>query len=103
MNTDSAAKGNPGHAGAGGVIRGDKGEWIVGFTENLGICFSVRAEIRAVLRGLRIAQAANVQKLWIQVDSNVVISMLTNSREGHPAHSFLLQQCKRLIEREEGK
>jgi len=36
LNTDGTARGNPGQAGAGGVIRGDRGEWIAGFSENLG-------------------------------------------------------------------
>ena len=32
LNTDGAAKGNPGTARGGGVIRGDTGEWIIGFS-----------------------------------------------------------------------
>ena len=28
LNTDGASKGNPGVAATGGVIRGDRGEWI---------------------------------------------------------------------------
>ena len=49
LNTDGAAKGNPGRAGAGGVLRGERGEWILGFAENLGVCSSVKAEVRAIL------------------------------------------------------
>ena len=71
LNTDGAAKGNPGPAGAGGVIRGDKGEWIVGFSENLGHCSSVKAEICAILRGLSIARETHVQKLWLQTDLRI--------------------------------
>jgi len=37
LNTDGAAKGNPGIAGGGGVLRGDQGEWICGFGESMGI------------------------------------------------------------------
>uniref|UniRef100_A0A7C8ZGN9 RNase H type-1 domain-containing protein n=1 Tax=Opuntia streptacantha TaxID=393608 RepID=A0A7C8ZGN9_OPUST len=55
LNTDGAARGNPGPAGAGGVIRGERGEWIAGFSEHLGRCSSLKAELRAVLRGLRLA------------------------------------------------
>jgi len=45
LNTDGAVKGNPGSIGAGGVIRGEKGEWIVGFSEYLGYCSATKAEI----------------------------------------------------------
>jgi len=69
LHMDGAAKGNPGPAGAEGVIRGDKGEWVHGFSENLGFCTSVKAELRAVLRGLTLANDVRVQKLWVQMDS----------------------------------
>ena len=36
LHTNEAAKGCPGPAGAGGVIRGAQGDWIVGFSEHLG-------------------------------------------------------------------
>ena len=98
MNTYGASKGNPGPAGAGGVLRGDKGEWLIGFSESLGVCSSVKAEIRTVLRGFKIAQEAQVQKLWLQTDSKVVVSMLTSSNDWHLEHSFLLHQCKQLID-----
>ena len=55
LNTDGASKGNPGPAG-GGVIRGHRGEWICGFVENMGICTSTKAKLKAVLRGLLIAK-----------------------------------------------
>lgn len=49
LNTDGAAKGNLGPAEAGGVLRDEKGGWRGGFSENLGRCLAVKAEIRAVL------------------------------------------------------
>jgi len=63
LNMDGAAKGNPGQASVGGVLRGDKGDWVIGFLENLGHCSSTKAEIRAVFRGLKLAQEAHAQKL----------------------------------------
>ena len=69
LNTDGAAKGNPGPAGAGGVLRGDQGEWIAGFSENLGYCSSVKAELRAVWRGLSLAKEMQARKVWLQLDS----------------------------------
>lgn len=41
LNTDGASKGNPGPAGGGGVFRGFRGEWLCGFSENIGSCTSV--------------------------------------------------------------
>lgn len=52
LNIDGAAKGNPGEAGAGGLIRGHRGEVHKVFALNCGICTSTKAELMAVLKGL---------------------------------------------------
>jgi len=97
LNTDGAAKGNPGQATAGGVLRDHIGKWLVGFTENLGTCSSMKAEIQVVLRGLKLAQELAITKLWIQLDSQVLVGMLQGEIAWCPRHRFLLQQCRDLI------
>ncbi|CAL1407011.1 unnamed protein product [Linum trigynum] len=37
LNVDGASNGNPGPAGAGGVIRGSTGLWVGGFVANIGV------------------------------------------------------------------
>ena len=69
LNTDGAAKGIPCPVGAGGILRGEKGKWLKGFSENLGSCSSVKAELKATLRGLRMARAWNIHRLRVQLDS----------------------------------
>ena len=101
LNTDGAAKGNPGRAGAGGVLRGDRGEWILGFSEFLGHCSSMKAELRAISRGLQLAAGAGFRKIWVQTDSRVVVGMLTNKMHWHPEHHFLLQRCSNWLRQED--
>lgn len=38
LNVDGAARGNPGHAGGGGLIRDSKGQFVAGFRT---VCASV--------------------------------------------------------------
>ncbi|MCI17282.1 hypothetical protein A2U01_0038429 [Trifolium medium] len=38
LNTDGAAKGELGSAGCGGLLRGCSGEWLYGFSKNVGRC-----------------------------------------------------------------
>ena len=97
LNADGTTKGNPRPAGAGGVTRNDKGEWHGGFSEKLGRCSSMKAEIRAVLQGLKLAKRLGVRKLWLQLDSIVVTGMLKGTMDWRPEHTSLLQQCKTLI------
>jgi len=97
LNTDGAAREGMGLAGAGGIIRDNMGNWVIGFSENLGKCSAIKAEIRAVFRGLTVAREQSVQKLWLQVDSKMVVSMLTNHTKGHPEYSNLLHHCQKLL------
>ena len=69
----------------------------MGFSEFLGHCSSVKAEIRAVLRGLCLAKEAHAQRLWLQIDSNIVVNMLLHHQPVHPDLSRLLHKCKCLI------
>lgn len=48
LNTNGAAKGNPGPTGGGGIIRGSQGELVEAFMEKYGVCTSTWAELKAV-------------------------------------------------------
>lgn len=45
LNTDGAARGDPGLATAGGVVRDEHGMWRGGFALNIGICSAPLAEL----------------------------------------------------------
>jgi len=98
LNVDGAVRGNPGRASARGVIRGEEGEWVIGFSENLGQCSVVKAELHGLLRGLKIAKDIPIHKLWVQSDSNTVVGMLNNPISCHAEFSHLKDQCRLLIE-----
>ena len=93
LNTDGASKGNPGIAGGGGVIRGDLGEWICGFEESMGICSSMKDEIKALLRGLKLAIQMNIDQLWVQIDSATLVGLLKGDITLPAEHKPLLHQC----------
>jgi len=62
--------------GGGGVFRDWRGARWGGFVERMGVCSSVRTELRAVLRRLVIAKEKGFRKLIINVDFGVVVDML---------------------------
>ena len=76
LNVDGASKGNPGIAGAGGILRGHYGDWIKGFASNLGLCTSVKAELTAFLQGLKLGENHGIVKLIVHTDSQVVFNKL---------------------------
>ncbi|CAA7029235.1 unnamed protein product [Microthlaspi erraticum] len=73
MNTDGAARENPGPASAGGVLRDTSGRWICGFALNIGICPAPLAEFWGVYYGLYMASERQVPRLIIEVDSETVM------------------------------
>jgi len=88
LNTDGASKGNSGVATSGGVMRGAMGEWIKGFSESFRVCTSVKTELKAALYGLRMAHSLEIKKLWLPMDSMVLLGMLRGNRAWNPV-SFL--------------
>ena len=48
LNTNSSAIGNPGLAGARGLLRDGLGEWIIGFSLHLGLASNNMAELATV-------------------------------------------------------
>jgi len=58
----------------------------------------MKAEIRAVLQGLQLAKRMEIRKLWVQLDSIVVVGTLTKKVSWCLEHTGLLHQCKALIE-----
>lgn len=66
--------------------------------ENMGICSSTKAEIKAALQGLRIARRLGMTKVWLQLDSLTVAGMLQGSVTWCLEHAPLLTECKNLID-----
>ncbi|OIT02668.1 putative ribonuclease h protein, partial [Nicotiana attenuata] len=93
LNRDGAAKRNP---GIGGVFRNHNGEWILGYMENIPFTSNTGAEIRAITKGLQLAEQHNLLPLEINTDSAETINMLIN---GNMIFDPLICECRSLIQR----
>lgn len=101
LNTDGAAKGNPGAAGAGGIIRGHSGELFEMFAANCGYCSSTRAELLAVVRGLVVAWNGGHRRIQLTVDSEVVVRALVDEVSPTSPFYHIIKKCKELVSRAE--
>ncbi|KAI7739693.1 hypothetical protein M8C21_019641 [Ambrosia artemisiifolia] len=72
LEFDGAAKGNPGPAGAGAVLRAVDGSLVYRLREGLGIATNNVAEYRAVILGLRYALERGFQHIRVHGDSKLV-------------------------------
>ncbi|CAN1146376.1 Putative ribonuclease H protein At1g65750 [Linum perenne] len=67
------------HTGAtaiGGLIRDDASTLVRAFCANVGNCSITRAELRAIVGGLKLAWSLGIRKVDVQTDSATVVAML---------------------------
>uniref|UniRef100_A0A803KXG3 RNase H type-1 domain-containing protein n=1 Tax=Chenopodium quinoa TaxID=63459 RepID=A0A803KXG3_CHEQI len=79
LNTDGAAKGAPGQAGGGGVLREATSRFVQGFSAKFGVCNSYRAELLALETGLQMAIDQGIERLVVQMDNQACIEALSNA------------------------
>jgi ribonuclease HI len=72
VNVDGGARGNPGPAAIGVVLRGD-GEVLEEVGETIGEATNNVAEYRALLRGIELAAARGANELELIGDSELVV------------------------------
>jgi ribonuclease HI len=73
VNVDGGARGNPGPAAIGVVVRGDGGEVLEELGERIGEATNNVAEYRALLRGIELAGAHGATELELIGDSELVV------------------------------
>ncbi|KAL0416938.1 UNVERIFIED_CONTAM: putative ribonuclease H protein [Sesamum latifolium] len=73
LNSDRSSLGNPGLAGAGGIIRDAEGQVRLAYQVALGTTTSVIAELTAVWRGLELAMVHGLAPIVVEVGATMVI------------------------------
>ncbi|CAN1134643.1 Putative ribonuclease H protein At1g65750 [Linum perenne] len=84
LNTDGSRITQSGATAIGGIIRDSGGTLVRAFSANVGNCSITRAELRAVVEGLKIAWSLGIRKVTIQSDSAAAVAMLQAG--GNPTH-----------------
>ncbi len=76
LHTDGGARGNPGPAGIGVVLKGESGEVIDELAQGIGRATNNVAEYKAVIAGLQMALSRGITDLDVYADSELVVSQL---------------------------
>lgn len=76
LHADGGARGNPGPAGIGVVLKDESGEVIGEIADSIGHATNNVAEYKALIAGLELAMTAGVTDLDIFMDSELVVSQL---------------------------
>ncbi|XP_009595625.1 uncharacterized protein [Nicotiana tomentosiformis] len=103
INTDGSALTNSGLTGAGVIIRGSYGEFILALTCPLGEGTNNSAETKAAILGVQWCIANGFTKIHLEADSSLLSHWLNN--DGEPPWTLqiqvqklqsLLQQCEKI-------
>jgi ribonuclease HI len=76
LNTDGGARGNPGPAGIGVVLRTEAGEVMGEIARGIGESTNNVAEYTALIEGLRYALDKGVTDITVRVDSELVVAQV---------------------------
>jgi ribonuclease HI len=100
LNVDGSWHKDLGIMCAGGVIRNDKGDWVSGFSVNLGAGQVLEAELWGLLKGMGLAWNNGCRFLEIEMDSLVAVQLVNSSI--NPLHPLfrLVANCQELLERD---
>jgi ribonuclease HI len=98
--TDGAARGNPGPAGVGAILKTPEGEVLAAESRYLGHTTNNVAEYRALLLGLERAAELGIAVLEVRADSELLIKQLKGEyRVKSEGLKPLFQAARQLISR----
>jgi len=76
INTDGGARGNPGPAGIGVVIKTEDGQIVATINEYLGKATNNQAEYKAIVAGINKAKSLNAEEVDFYLDSELAVKQL---------------------------
>jgi len=74
--SDGGARGNPGPAGIGAVLKNEKGEIVATVSEYIGEATNNIAEYKAIIAAIKKAKELNATELNCYLDSELVVKQL---------------------------
>ncbi|HTF09373.1 MAG TPA: bifunctional RNase H/acid phosphatase, partial [Asanoa sp.] len=100
IEADGGARGNPGPAGYGAVVRTPAGEVLVERSEAIGITTNNVAEYRGLIAGLEEAAKLGATDVEVLMDSKLVVEQMSGRwKVKHPDLAVLHQQATALSTR----
>jgi len=76
INTDGAARGNPGPAAIGATIKDESGKLLARISKHIGSTTNNQAEYRAVITAMEKAVSLGAKHVIVKADSELVVKQL---------------------------
>ncbi|PNX90713.1 ribonuclease H, partial [Trifolium pratense] len=97
LNCDEAYKESLDLVGCGGLIRDCDGQWRIGYTQKIGTCDALHAEMWGMHEGLKIVRRQSFSHLIVESDSKLLVDMVTNNCKINGATPILIRRIRDLI------
>jgi ribonuclease HI len=98
VNVDGGARGNPGPAAIGVVVRNDDGAIVEAVGETIGRTTNNVAEYRALLRGIELASAHGADEVELIGDSELIVRQIEGRyKVKHADMKELHAKAKRML------
>lgn len=85
-------------SGCGGVIKGDQGEWLRGFSCKLESCNAKIAEMWGILEGMKLAWETGFKKVIVESDAEQVVGEINTKQEISGCY-FIGSQIQEMLKR----
>lgn len=97
LNCDGAAKGSPGPAGGGAIIRNQQGTHVSSLAANFGHCTAFKAELFALLNGLKLAGNLKIKALEVQLDSQACVQVMQDTSPAMGECAHVINDCRSML------
>ena len=98
LNTNGFAKGNPGLASAGNIIKDHKGSWIGSFNRDIGHTHSLATKLWGLRDDLSLARSSNIKKLLIEIDAQALVNIImSHSVDSSHPYNGLISDCRSIL------
>jgi ribonuclease HI len=103
INTDGAARGNPGPAAIGVVIKDEQGSIIDKISRRIGVTTNNQAEYKAIIAALEKATGLGIRHIDLKTDSELVVKQINGQyRVKNQSLQPLYEKVKTSVESLEG-
>ena len=99
LNTGGASRPGLDRTGCGGIIRDERGQWIMGFSRRIGVANSFTAELWGLCDGLQLCCYRDFDSLEVEINAKAILDALLNPEYVNNIVSPLLDDCRMLATR----
>lgn len=75
-NVDGSSRSNSISTSCGGLIRDEKGQWMVGFSLNMGSADSLSSKLKGISAGLELTWRKRFQRVTMETDSREAVKLV---------------------------